>query len=125
MAQGLPVGMHDLAIGRASVKEALAVYDKIAYIQVEPDAQMSRLGGIRCPKEYCAVRGCCLCRRARRQAGYRRRRVARTGVRRAGLSRNSFRPPMTTTSNIVGSLDDSGLFTPNVEGPESPAQEAG
>ena len=47
VAKGLPVGMHDLAIGRASVKEALAVYDKIAYIQVEPEAHMSKLGGIK------------------------------------------------------------------------------
>ena len=47
VAKGLVVGMHDLAIGRASVKDALAVYDKIAYIEVEPDAHISRLGGIK------------------------------------------------------------------------------
>src|SRR5678815_169491 len=52
IAKDLPVGMRDLAIGRSSVKEALAVYDKAAYIEVTPEANISRLGGVKYPKEY-------------------------------------------------------------------------
>ena len=53
VANGLPVGMHDLAIGRASVKDALAVYDKIAYIEVDSGGEACRdWADVKYPKEY-------------------------------------------------------------------------
>jgi quinohemoprotein amine dehydrogenase len=116
VAAGLPVGMHDLAIGRASVKDALAVYDKIAYIEVEPDAQMSKLGGLRYPKEYAQFDA----------VGYA---VGPDG--KANTDDDVYLGPVpvrwameefVSTPNdddtkFVGSLDDSGFFTPSVEGP--------
>src|ERR1700722_5542673 len=51
VAKGLPVGIRDLSIGRATAVKALAVYDKIAYVQVTPDAQSAKLGGVVPPKE--------------------------------------------------------------------------
>ena len=52
VAKGLPVGMRDLAVGKATAVGALAVYDKVGYIEVGPDAQISRLGGVLYPKDY-------------------------------------------------------------------------
>ncbi len=37
VADKLPIGMRDLSMGRASMVKALAVYDKIAYIEVTPE----------------------------------------------------------------------------------------
>ena len=51
VAKGLPVGMRDLSVGRATAVKALAVYDKIAYVKVTPDAQISQLGGVVHAKE--------------------------------------------------------------------------
>ncbi len=98
VAAGLPVGKHDLAIGRASTKEALAVFDKIAYIEVEPDAQMSKLGGIKWPKEYAQFEAIVWA------AVPMVRRIRMTmfilGLTRpVGGSRNLFRRPMTTMLN--------------------------
>jgi quinohemoprotein amine dehydrogenase len=116
VASGLPVGMHDLAIGRASVKDALAVYDKIAYIEVEPDAQMSKLGGLKYPKEYAQFDAVAYA-------------VGPDG--KANTDDDVYLGPVpvrwtmeefVSTPNdddikYVGSLDDSGFFSPNVEGP--------
>lgn len=116
VASGLPVGMHDLIIGRASVKDALAVYDKIAYIEVEPDAQMSKLGGLRYPKEYAQFDAVAYA-------------VGPDG--KANTDDDVYLGPVpvswgmeefVSTPNdddikFVGSLDDSGFFSPNLEGP--------
>lgn len=116
VAQGLPVGMHDLAIGRASTKEALAVYDKIAYIEVEPDAQMSKLGGVRWPKEYAQFDAVAWAAGPDGKANtdddvYLGPVAARWGIE------EFVSTPNDDDIKYVGSLDDSGLFTPNVEGP--------
>ncbi len=116
VAQGLPVGMHDLAIGRASVKEALAVYDKIAYIEVEPDAQMSKLGGVRYPKEYAQFDAVAYAVGPDGKANtdddvY----LGPVPVRWA--LEEFVSTPGDDDIKYVGSLDDSGFFTPNVEGP--------
>jgi quinohemoprotein amine dehydrogenase len=116
VAQGLPVGMHDLAIGRASTKEALAVYDKIAYIEVEPDAQMSKLGGMKWPKEYAQFDAVAWAAGPDGKANtdddvYLGPVSARWGIE------EFVSTPNDDDIKYVGSLDDSGLFTPNVEGP--------
>ena len=41
----------------------------------------------------------------------------RDGRRRSGRSRSTLRRSATTTSQFVGALDDKGLFTPNIDGP--------
>lgn len=115
VAKGLPVGLHDLAIGRASNKEALAVYDKIAYIEVEPDAQMSKLGGIKWPKEYAQFEAVAWA------AGPDGKANTDDDVYLGPVSAQWHLEEFVSTPNdddikYVGSLDDSGLFTPNVEG---------
>ena len=116
VAKGLPVGMHDLAIGRASAKEALAVYDKIAYIQVEPDAHMSKLGGIKYPKEYSQFEAIAYA------AGPDGKPDTDDDVPLGPVAARWALEEFPSTPDdddikFVGSLDDAGLFTPNVEGP--------
>jgi quinohemoprotein amine dehydrogenase len=50
--KGLPVGIRNISIGTATAVKALAIYDKIAYIEVSPDASMARLGGGIAAKQY-------------------------------------------------------------------------
>jgi quinohemoprotein amine dehydrogenase len=116
VAKGLPVGMHDLAIGRASIKEALAVYDKIAYIQVEPDAHISRLGGIKYPKEYSQFEAVAYAAGPDGKPGTDDD-VSLGPVAARWALEEFVSTPNDDDVKFVGSLDDAGLFTPNVEGP--------
>jgi quinohemoprotein amine dehydrogenase len=116
VAKGLPVGMHDLAIGRASVKEALAVYDKIAYIQVEPDAHMSKLGGIKWPKEYSQFEAVAYATGPDGKPGTDDD-VSLGPVPARWALEEFVSTPNDDDIKFVGAVDDSGLFTPNVEGP--------
>ena len=45
-------GMRDVAVGRAVLQNALAVYDKIDYIKVTPETSLARLGGTVHPKGF-------------------------------------------------------------------------
>ena len=47
-----PVGARDLFVGGASLKSAAVVYDRIARIKVTPLAGMARVGGVVFPKQY-------------------------------------------------------------------------
>ncbi len=115
VAPGLPVGMHDLAVGRASVKEALAVYDKIAYIEVEPDAQMAKLGGIKWPKEYAQFDAVAWAAGPDGKANTDDD-VYLGPVPASWAMEEFISTPGDDDVKYVGSLDDSGLFIPNVEG---------
>lgn len=116
VAKGLVVGSHDLAIGRASAKEALAVYDKIAYIEVEPDAHMSKLGGIKYPKEYSQFEAVAYAAGPDGKPGTDD--DVSLGPVSARWALEEFpSTPDDDDVKFVGSVDDAGLFTPNVEGP--------
>ena len=47
-----PVGARDLFVGGASLKSAAVVFDKVARIKVTPLAGMARIGGVVFPKQY-------------------------------------------------------------------------
>jgi quinohemoprotein amine dehydrogenase len=47
-----PVGARDLFVAGASLKSAAVVFDKIARIKVTPLAGMARIGGIVFPRQY-------------------------------------------------------------------------
>jgi len=116
VAKGLPVGMHDLVIGRATAKEAFAIYDLIAYIEVAPSANISRLGGVKYPKEYSQFEAVAYA------AGpdgkpHTDDDVPLGAVPVRWAMEEFISTPDDDDIKFVGSLDDSGLFTPNVEGP--------
>ncbi len=48
----LSPGIRDVSMGRVTSVRAYAVYDKIAYIKVTPDASMARLGGGIAAKQF-------------------------------------------------------------------------
>jgi quinohemoprotein amine dehydrogenase len=47
-----PVGARDLFVAGASLKSAAVVFDKVARIKVTPLAGMARIGGVAFPKQY-------------------------------------------------------------------------
>lgn len=110
------IGKRDLVIGAASLKEAVVAYDKVDRIRVAPNSNMARVGGVRFPKQF-----------ARFEA--------------LGISYGADGKPDTaddiTVGTVpvtwsleeygvtfkdddvrwVGSLDQGGLFTPSLDGP--------
>jgi quinohemoprotein amine dehydrogenase len=116
VAGNLPVGLRDLSIGGASKVRALAVYDKIAYIQVTPNAQISRLGGIKWPKEFAQFEAVAY------SAGPDGKAHTADDISLGPVSaqwglEEFYSTPDDDDVKYVGKVDDSGLFTPSFEGP--------
>jgi quinohemoprotein amine dehydrogenase len=116
VAKGLPVGMHDLSIGRTTAVNALAVYDKVSYVKVTPNAMISRLGGVKYPKEYAQYEATAFANGPDGKPGTAD--DLSLGPISAKWSLEEFySTPDDDDAKFVGTVDDSGLFTPNVEGP--------
>ncbi len=116
VAKGLPVGMRDLSIGRATAVKVLAVYDKISYVKVTPDAQIARLGGVVHAKELAQFEVTAFA------AGpdgkdYTADDVPLGSVSAKWSLEEFFSTPDDDDVKFVGTVDDSGLFIPNLEGP--------
>ncbi len=116
VAAGAIAGPRDAAVRRAVATGAWAVYDKMDYLKILPEAAMARLGGTTHPKGYQQFEA----------VGYHR-----------GADNKPQTPddvtlgPVDVTwsieeflavygdddKNFVGTLSPAGLFTPNIEGP--------
>jgi len=116
VADKLPVGMRDLSVGSASKIKALAVYDKVAYIEVAPNAQISRLGGIKWPKEFAQYDAVAYAAGPDGKA-HTADDVSLGPVTAQWSLEEFFSTPDDDDVQFVGQVDDSGLFTPNFEGP--------
>jgi quinohemoprotein amine dehydrogenase len=116
VADKLPIGMRDLSVGRASMVKALAVYDKIAYIEVTPNAQISRLGGIKWPKEYAQFEALAYAAGPDGKA-HTADDISLGPVSAQWTLEEFFSTPDDDDVQFVGKVDDSGLFTPSFEGP--------
>lgn len=116
VAPKLPVGMRDLSVGRASFVKALAVYDKIAYIEVTPKAQISRLGGVVYPKEYAQFEATAWAS-GPDGADHTADDVPLGPVTAQWGLEEFYSTPEDDDIQYVGKVDDFGLFTPSVEGP--------
>lgn len=115
-AKGVPVGVRDVSIGRATAVKALAVYDKIAYIKVSPDAGMARLGGGIAAKQYLQFEAIGYC------AGPDGKPNTADDIPLGPVAarwsmEEFFSTPDDDDVKFVGSMNDSGLFTPSLEGP--------
>jgi quinohemoprotein amine dehydrogenase len=114
--KGLPVGIRNVSIGSATAVKALAIYDKIAYIEVTPDASMARLGGTIAAKQYTQLEAIAYA------AGPDGKKNTEDDVAlgpvnaRWGLE-ELYSTPDDDDIKYVGSVNDSGLFTPSGEGP--------
>jgi quinohemoprotein amine dehydrogenase len=118
VAAGLPVGLRDISVGAASAVQAIAVYDKASHIVVVPAANISRLGGIRYPKEYAQFEALAFAAGPDGEAQTADD-VPLGPVAATWSLEELFSTPDDDDIQYVGAIDDSGFFTPNVEGPNS------
>ena len=114
--KGLPVGIRNVSIGSATAVKALAIYDKVAYIEVAPDASMARLGGGIAAKQYTQLEAIAY---AAGTDGTKNTEddVALGPVNARWALAELYSTPDDDDINFVGSVNDSGLFTPAAEGP--------
>jgi quinohemoprotein amine dehydrogenase len=116
VAKGLPTGIRDVSIGRATAVKALAIYDKIAYVKVTPDAGMARLGGGIAAKQYMQFETVAYAAGPDGKPNTADD-VALGPVPARWSLEEFYSTPDDDDVNYVGKLNDSGLFTPAIEGP--------
>ncbi|HEV3310330.1 MAG TPA: quinohemoprotein amine dehydrogenase subunit alpha, partial [Chloroflexota bacterium] len=115
-ASGLATGIRDISLARSTAERAIAVYDKIAYIKVLPDANMARLGGTIAAKQYAQFEAVAYA--AGPDGKAQTADDIPLGPVSARWSMEEFvSTPGDDDINFVGKLNDSGLFTPSLEGP--------
>src|SRR5881296_1969654 len=116
VAPSLPVGIRDISLSRSTVERAIAVYDKIAYIKTLPDASMARLGGVIAAKQYTQFEA--IAYAAGPDGKPETADDIPLGPIAAHWSMSEFvSTPDDDDVKFVGSINEAGMFTPNVEGP--------
>lgn len=119
----LPTGIRDVSYGRSTAERAIAVYDKIAYIKVLPDASMARLGGGIAAKQYAQFEAVAYAAGA--DGKPQTADDIPLGPVTAHWSLEEFvSTPDDDDVKFVGKVNDSGLFTPNMEGPNPERKKA-
>jgi quinohemoprotein amine dehydrogenase len=112
----LPTGMRDISMGRSTAERSIAVYDKVAYIRVTPDASMARLGGTIADKQFAQFEAIAY------SAGPDGKPNTPDDIPIGPISAHWGLEEFESTPNdddvkFVGKINDNGLFTPNLEGP--------
>jgi quinohemoprotein amine dehydrogenase len=116
VADGAANGNRDISIRRYFAAKAIAVYDKVDYIKVNPDAGMARVGGINFPKQFQQF-GAVAYNRGPDNKPQTADDVS-LGTAQVEWSIDEF--PATFDDDdkeFVGTLDSKGLFTPASDGP--------
>jgi quinohemoprotein amine dehydrogenase len=116
-SSGLPTGLRDISVrGNAAVK-AFAVYDKVSYIKVMPDAAFARLGGGIAAKQYVQFEAMAFANGPDGKEDTDD--DVAIGPVTASWSTEEFYSTVNDDDvKFVGAVDgDSGLFTPALEGP--------
>jgi quinohemoprotein amine dehydrogenase len=119
VAANLPVGIRDISLSRSTVERAIAVYDKIAYIKTIPDASMARLGGVVAAKQYAQFEA--IAYAAGPDGKPETADDIPLGPVPAKWSISEFlSTPEDDDVKFVGTVNQTtGMFTPNIEGPNS------
>jgi quinohemoprotein amine dehydrogenase len=112
----LPSGIRDISLGRSTAERAVAIYDKVAYIKITPDASMARLGGTIAAKQYAQFEAIAYA------SGPDGKPQTADDIPLGPVSARWGMEEFVSTPDdddikFVGSMNDSGLFTPNIEGP--------
>ena len=116
VAADAPIGMRDVFVAGASLSGGAVVYDQVDAIKVKPQAGMARIGGINFPKQYAQFEA----------IGYSNgpdgkpdtKDDIEIGPVDAVWSMDEYASTFgDDDKEFVGKLDDNGLFTPNVDGP--------
>jgi quinohemoprotein amine dehydrogenase len=116
VAKGLPTGIRDISIRQSNALNPVAVYDKVSYISITPNAGMSRLGGVRYPKQFAGFDAMAFASGSDGKP-HTPDDVALGPVTAKWALEEFQSTPDDDDTKYVGNIDDSGLFTPNVEGP--------
>lgn len=118
---GLPIGIRDLTVRHSTAERAIAVYDKVAYVKVMPDASMARLGGTITAKQFAQFEA--IAYAAGPDGKPQTADDIPLGPISARWSMEEFvSTPGDDDIKYVGKLNDSGLFTPSLEGPNPERQ---
>jgi quinohemoprotein amine dehydrogenase len=117
----LPTGIRDVSLDRSTAERAVAIYDKVAYIKVQPDASMARLGGVIAAKQFAQFEAIAYA------AGPDGKKDTADDIPLGPVSANWGIEEFVSTPGdddikFVGKINDSGLFTPNIEGPDPDRQ---
>ena len=116
VAKDAPIGARDVFVAGASLAGAAVVYDKIDAIKVRPQAGMARIGGINFPKQYQQFEAIAY------SNGPDGKPDTKDDLDLGPVDVAWSIEEYTATfgdddKDYVGTLDDNGLFTPNVDGP--------
>lgn len=115
------IGKRDIQVGPTPMADALAVYDKADYIRVEPEKTLARLGGARAVKRFVQFEAHAFSNGPDGIPG--NADDLDLGLVKATWSLGeSFTAPDDEDAKYVGSIDQSGLFTPAQEGPNPQRQ---
>lgn len=116
VAPKVPSGVRDLALKSASAERVFTVYDQVSYIKVTPDASMGRLGGVVAPKQFAQFEAIAFSAGADGKPNTVDD-VPIGPVPARWTMEEFLSTPDDDDIKFVGSVNDSGLFTPNIEGP--------
>ena len=116
IAKDAPIGTRDLFVEGSSLAGGVAVYDKIDSIKVKPQAGMARVGGITFPKQLQQFEAMAY------SNGLDAKPDTKDDIELGPVEVVWSIEEYTATfgdddARYVGTLDDNGLFTPNVDGP--------
>lgn len=110
------LGARDLFLAGATRTKALAVFDKVDVIRVLPQAGMARLGGANFSKQYQQFEAVAYHNGPDRDAGTQD--DLNLGIVDVAWSLEEYPTRFGDDDrNFVGTIDGSGLFTPNLDGP--------
>jgi quinohemoprotein amine dehydrogenase len=116
VAKDAAAGVRDVLVGGASSPAAVAVFDKIDAIKVAPTSGMARVGGANFPKGYQQFEAVAF------NNGPDEKPDTKDDINLGAVDVAWSVEEYTAIYNdddkqFVGTLDDSGLFTPNLDGP--------
>jgi quinohemoprotein amine dehydrogenase len=116
VAKDAAAGVRDVLVGGAAAPGAIAVFDKIDAIKVTPTAGMARVGGANFPKGFQQFEAIAY------NNGPDDKPDTKDDINLGAVDVAWSIEEYTATYNdddkqFVGTLDDSGLFTPNLDGP--------
>jgi quinohemoprotein amine dehydrogenase len=116
VSEGLPDSIHDISIHGVSAVKAFAVYREVAYIKVMPDASFARLGGTIAAKQYAQFEAVAFAAGPDGAPGTADD-VVLGPVTANWTLEEFYSTPDDDDVNYVGEINDAGLFTPSLEGP--------
>lgn len=117
----LPTGIRNISMLHSTAERALAVYDQVGYVKITPDANMARLGGVMAAKQFAQFETIAYSNGA--DGKPMTADDIPLGAVPATWSMSEFiSTPGDDDIKYVGTLNDTGLFTPNIEGP-NPARQ--